>query len=189
MWAQIFGAIGKGGSAILGAHGDYQAAKQAGVQMQATADGLQQQGRDQAALIRRAGRAIRGQQVAQYAANGVMIGEGSAGEVERQTVTDVEHDAFQAILQGDRQALALRTQDKVQRIAAKASQLAVLIDPLFANPQAMQGWKTYSPASTGSAAGASGYDPAGFNGTNDRGSSSVGGNGLDWWVRNGSGGD
>lgn len=69
-----------------------------------------------AEIIRRAGRRQVGQANASYAAAGVQVGQGSAAEVERAINVGVEHDAFQAILEGDRKALGLQTDAKMQRI-------------------------------------------------------------------------
>jgi hypothetical protein len=145
-WLQIFGAIAQGGAAILSSQAAYSTAKLQGAQDAYDADEAEKQGQQQAALIRRAGHGVLGSQRAGYAASGVMIGEGSAGEVERETITDTEHDAFQAILSGQRQALAMRTQAKLQKIQAKAALTSTLIDPLASSGSAgsaMSGWKTF----------------------------------------------
>lgn len=148
MWLQLFGEIAKGAGAGLSAQGGYENAMLSSDQAEYEAKDAEKYGSDQAALIRRAGRRVVGSQRTDYAASGVQIGEGSAGQVERETVVDTEHDAFQAILGGQRQALALRTQAKLGRISARASALATAIDPLMASNSgagSMAGWKTYNP--------------------------------------------
>ena len=151
MWAQLFQAIGQGASADLNASSGYQNAMLSTDQAEYDAGQAEQHGQDQARVIRRVGRRVAGSQRAGYAASGVQIGEGSAGQVERETVTDTEHDAYQAILNGQRQALSLRTQAKLGRISARAAVTSALIDPLVAsgmNSSAMSGWKTYNPNSS-----------------------------------------
>lgn len=150
IWTQIFQAIAKGGGNLMAANADFQTVKAQGDQAAYSAKQAEQQGQDQARMIRRAGRTMVGAERAGYAASGVQVGEGSAGEVERQTVVDTEHDAFQAILGGQRQALALRTQAKLAKISSKAALTSTLIDPLNSNTGAMQGWKTYNPGYQGS---------------------------------------
>lgn len=76
-------------------------------------------GRQTAEIIRRAGRQLVGSQVAGYAGAGVKIGEGSALETERDTMHDVEHDAFQAILEGDRRAIGMRLDADLTRIQGR----------------------------------------------------------------------
>lgn len=148
MWMQLFGEIAKGAGAGLSAQGGYENAMLSSDQAEYEAQDAEKYGRDQAGLIRRAGRRVVGSQRAGYAASGVQIGQGSAEQVEAETVTDTEHDAFQAILGGQRQAIALRTQAKLGRISARANATATLIDPLVASNSgigSMSGWKTYNP--------------------------------------------
>jgi len=148
MWMQLFGEIAKGAGAGLSAQGGYENAMMSGDQAEYQAQDVEKYGRDQAGLIRRAGRRVLGNQRASYAGAGVQIGQGSAQQVEDETTVDTEHDAFQAILGGQRQAIALRTQARLGRITARASALATLIDPLVASNSgagSMSGWKTYNP--------------------------------------------
>jgi hypothetical protein len=155
MWMQIFGAVAQGGGKMMSSASSYANVKQTADQELYDADAAEKQGQNQAALIRRAGKRVLGQQRAGYAASGVQVGEGSAGEVERETVVDTEHDAFQAILSGQRQALALRTQAKLQKIQGKAALTSTLIDPLMSGGGAgnvMSGWKTYKPTYNSQAA-------------------------------------
>jgi hypothetical protein len=59
-------------------------------------------------LIRRAGNKARGTAKAAYAGAGVKLGEGSAAAVEDQMTLDIEHDAYQAILDGKNRARGAR---------------------------------------------------------------------------------
>jgi hypothetical protein len=77
-----------------------------------------------AEIIRRAGRRQVGAGNAAYAAAGVQVGAGSAAEVERQTMIDVEHDAYQSILQGERRAIGLEADAKISRISGRAQEHA-----------------------------------------------------------------
>lgn len=167
MWIQLFQAIAKGGGALLSSNAGYQGSKLESDQADYDADQAITAGQDQARLIRRAGARVLGTQRADYAASGVQVGQGSAEQVERETITDSTHDAFQAILQGQRQALALRTQAHLGRITARAAFASTLIDPLAsAGGISMSGWKTKpSPTLNGgnSYQGASG----GFYANND----------------------
>ncbi len=104
-----------------------------------------------AALIRKAGRGQVGQANTSYAAAGVKVGEGSALETERQIDQNVEHDAFQAILDGQRKALGLQTDAKITRANGRAAQSAGYVNAMTAAVSgygnAMKttgGWKTGS---------------------------------------------
>lgn len=102
---------------LLTAFGQYQqgqAAKAQGglqasaLQYQATVD--IEQGKQQAALIRRAQRYAVGRADTAAAASGVVVDSGSAGEVDRTIINDSEHDAYQAILSGNRRARGAQVQ-------------------------------------------------------------------------------
>lgn len=67
-------------------------------------------GMEHARLIRRQQRTAIGSADAAAAASGVVVGQGSAGEVDRQIYQDTEHDAYQAILAGDRKQRSLQVQ-------------------------------------------------------------------------------
>ena len=139
-----------------------------------------------AQIIRNAGRKQVGQANAAYAAAGVKVGEGSALEIERQIDTNVEHDAFQAILDGQRKAIGLRTDADLTRISGKQQESAGYVNAVGT---VLQGASSYMRATGGWKTGSlSGWDAGGFNGTNDRGRISVGSN-TDWFMRNGKGGD
>lgn len=141
----LFSNIAKGGGNLMSAWGDHQSAGMSGKMADFYAGEEEKAGQEMAGIIRRAGERLRSSQVAAYAGAGVKVGEGSAATVEGQTVVDTEHDAYQAILGGQRRALALRTQSKMQKISAKAAWMSTLIDPLFANTSAFSGWKTFQP--------------------------------------------
>lgn len=81
-----------------------------------------------AEIIRRAGRSQVGQATAAFAGAGVKVGEGSAGEVERQINLDVEHDAFQALLEGGRRASGLRTEAAMTRAQGRMAQTAGIVN-------------------------------------------------------------
>lgn len=138
--------------------------------------------RAEAALIRRQGRAARGQTVVAAAAAGVKIGEGSAGDAERQVMQDAETDAATAILNGDRAARSGRfladQKRRAGRDARRASYLEAGATLMSAGEKGYSYYKDRLP----------GWDAGGFNGTNDRSLFSFG-NGVDWWGRNGRGGD
>ena len=99
-----------------------------------------------AEMIRRAGRRQIGAANAAYAGAGVKVGEGSALEMERQTGIDVEHDAFQAILDGDRRAAGLTTDAGLTRIsgsmAAKAGEVNAAGTLLSTGGNAYNKWNT-----------------------------------------------
>ena len=87
-----------------------------------------------------------GQANAAFAGAGVKVGEGSAREVERQINQDVEHDAFQTILEGDRRSLGLKTQATMARIDGSMKQTAGYVNAagslLATGYQAYTKWKT-----------------------------------------------
>lgn len=138
-----------------------------------------------AEVIRRAGRRQVGQAVAAFAGAGVKVGEGSAGEVERDITQGYEDDAFQALLDGGRRASGLRLDGQLTRIDGSQKQAAAYVN---AAGTVLQGVGQYARATGWTTKGPAGWDAGGFNGTNDRGRVSVG-NSTDWWLRNGRSGD
>lgn len=115
---------------------------------------------DTAKVIRRAGRRQVAQTGAAYAGAGVKVGEGTAQLVEDEITQDVEHDAFQALLTGDRRANALRTQADLARITGKSTEQAGNVNAansvLRSGYQSMQtsGWRTNGPGFSGGQQGA-----------------------------------
>lgn len=138
----------------------------------------------QADAIRRQGQRDRGSTVAAVAASGVKIGEGSAGDAELQVMQDAMTDERLAILRGDQTARQLRARATITRRAGRDAQRAGYI---AAATTLMSSYANYQQAS-GSKFNPAGWDAGGYNGTNDRGTFSMG-SGSDWWARNGRGGD
>lgn len=99
-----------------------------------------------AELIRRAGRRQAGAANAAYAGAGVKVGEGSALETERQIYQDSEHDAFQAILEGNRRARGYTTQASMERINASQQETAGIVN---AFGSVLQGGQSYMRANGG----------------------------------------
>lgn len=132
-----------------------------------------------AQLIRRQGVSDRARSVAGAAASGVVVGQGSAGDAERQVMQDAEADAYMAILNGDNAAKGLRadaeSRRRAGRDAKRASQIGAFSTLLSRGAQGLK-------------AKFDGLDLMGPNGTNDRGAFSFGSNQA-WWTRNGSSGD
>lgn len=106
-----------------------------------------------AAMIRRTGRRQVGAVNAGYAAAGVKVGEGSALEAERYVEQGVEHDAFQAILDGSRRASGLNTEAKTARISgdmqATAGTVGAIGTLLSTGFQAYSKWRTMPSAGDG----------------------------------------
>jgi hypothetical protein len=139
----------------MNAYGQIQQGKIAKAQAGMQADSLDYQAKGEidaatkyAAIIRRAGRKQIGATVAGYAGAGVKVGEGSAGEVEGQIQQDVEHDAFQAILDGGRRASGLQTDATMMRMQGKNAARAGMVNAVgtvlagFANGAQANGWNT-----------------------------------------------
>ena len=111
-----------------------------------------------AAIIRRAGRETVGRANAGYAASGVVVGEGSAGETERQITMDYQHDAFQAILEGNRRARGMQTEAALTRIDGSMKATAGIVNGigtvLGGTYSAMRanGWRTAGPGFSGTQA-------------------------------------
>lgn len=78
----------------------------------------------EAQMIRRQGRQARGQTVAAAAASGVKVGQGSAGDAERQVMQDTETDAATAILNGTRAARGASFQADQSRRAGRDARRA-----------------------------------------------------------------
>lgn len=137
-----------------------------------------------AAAARRQGQRDRGSTVAAVAASGVKIGEGSAGDAERQVVQDANTDERLAILRGDQTSRQLNARAQITRRAGRDALRAGYIG---AATSLLSAGAAYGQAS-GARFSAAGWDAGGFNGTNDRGTFGMG-SGSDWWARNGRGGD
>lgn len=175
--------------AVTSLYSGYQSGKlakeQGGAQQQALdyqAGVEEANGLSMAAIIRRAGKRTVGAANAAYAAAGVKVGEGSALTTEGQIEQDVEHDAYQAILEGKRRGRAARLEGINANIAGQQRATAAYVNAansaISSFSKGASGWKT----------GGSAFDARGVNGTNDRSFFSAGSN-FDWHTKYGSGGD
>lgn len=137
------GSYAKGQADLQASQMDYQAKQE------------QQTALETARIIRRAGHKAIGQANAAYAGAGVKVGEGSAGDTERQLYQDVEHDAYQAILEGDRRALGLRTQGTMARAQGDMAKSASYVNAVnslaggFYKGMTGSGWRTAGPGFSG----------------------------------------
>jgi hypothetical protein len=111
-----------------------------------------------ARIIRRAGERQAGQANAGYAASGVVVGQGSAGDVERQITEGYEHDAYQAILEGNRRARGLETdaeltriQGRMQRTAGYVNAVGTVLGGAYQGLRAA-GWRSAGPGFAGTQA-------------------------------------
>lgn len=97
MWGALLSAFGS----VLGGQGAKRsAAENARLELMAA--------KDTAKLIRRRAKEAQGSAAAGYAASGVEVGTGSAGEVERQIAYESEFDAMNTLLTGKRRAAAAK---------------------------------------------------------------------------------
>lgn len=101
-----------------------------------------------ALIIRKQGaRDIASSNVAQ-AASGVVVGEGSGEEVNREIENNTEHDAHMAILSGQRQARGLQTEAAMERQAGQNAQTNSIFNAAGTvlgsvnSYNRYQGWKT-----------------------------------------------
>lgn len=133
---------------------------------------------------RRQGQRDRGSTVSAVAASGVVVGDGSAGDAERQVVQDSLTDERLALLRGDQTARQLTARASITR---RAGRDALRSSYIGAATSLMSSYANFSRAS-GTTFNPAGYDVRGYNGTNDRGFFSMG-SASDWWARNGRGGD
>lgn len=124
-----------------------------------------------AEVIRRAGRKQVGAANAAYAGSGVVVGQGSAAEVEREITQDYEHDAFQALLEGDRSARGREVDARMARISGRATETAGMVNAfstaLAGGYQALKanGWRTAGPGFSGTQAKAPIVDRSIYSGT------------------------
>jgi len=108
-----------------------------------------------AAVIRRAGRKQVGQANAAYAGSGVVVGEGSAGDIEAEIRQGVEHDAYQALLEGHRRGRGMSTQAQLTRIDGGMRETAGYVNAvgtaLGGSYKALKanGWRTAGPGFSG----------------------------------------
>lgn len=166
------GITAKGNANLQAADLEYQAAVER--------DNAQQD----AQQIRRAGRQALGETVTAIAASGVKLGQGSAADAERQVMQDTFTDERLALLRGDQAGRQLQARADMTRRAGRDAMRAAWINTATS---LMSSYGNYQKAS-GTSFNAKGWDARGFNGTNDRSVISTG-SGIDWWARNGRGGD
>lgn len=140
-----------------GKYANGQAQLQAG-QMEYQAQVENENAMKTAAIIRRAGRRQVGAANAAYAGAGVVVGMGSAGDVEQEITRDVEHDAFQAILEGQRRGRGLTTQAQLTRIDGSMRETAGMVNALGTalggtyQAAVANGWRTAGPGFSGTQA-------------------------------------
>lgn len=109
----------------------------------------------EAARIRRAGEAQRGQTVAGFAGAGVKVGEGSALDAERQVMEDVARDEYMAIITGERRASGLEREARYRRMAGsdarRAGELGAATSLLSAGASYARasGWRSRGPGFSG----------------------------------------
>lgn len=138
----------------------------------------------EAAAIRRDGQRARGETVTAIAASGVKLGDGSAADAERQVMQDANTDERLALLRGDQEGRQLYARAQNVR---RAGRQALRAGYLNAASSLIDSYDKYTQAA-GQRFTFKGWDARGYTGTNDRSLMSFGNN-LDWWARNGSGGD
>lgn len=141
------GAIQQGGtmqalSGGLGALGDLAMGATRARAARADAAAERAAGQQRASRIRDAGAETLGAARAQLAASGVKVGAGSALDIERRIVRNVEQDAGVAILTGERRAQALDAQ-------ARYSQAAGINSALDGLGGAVDNWKRSRRATEG----------------------------------------
>jgi hypothetical protein len=96
------------GSALYSGSQAKQAGQIAGIYAEGQAQLDEMHALETSKLVRKAGRRQIGAANAAYAASGVKLGEGSALAVENEMTVGVEHDAYQALLEGTNRAFAVR---------------------------------------------------------------------------------
>jgi hypothetical protein len=121
-----------------------------------------------AKIIRRAGRKAVGAASAGYAGAGVKVGEGSAAEVGEEITAAVEHDAYQAILEGKNRASSARQAGRNADQAGRDAQTASIISATGTALGAYNaknrtsspgtGWRTNGPGFSGTQAPAPVYN-------------------------------
>jgi hypothetical protein len=128
--AAIVGIGMQAAGGILGAYGSIQAGNQNQRLAEREADVLdyraslvEEQGKFGAEQTRKKGTAIQGAQKAGYAAQGVVVGDGTSGEQIEQTAKLSEQDALQIKLNAAREAWGLREQAKMTRYRGDIAKL------------------------------------------------------------------
>lgn len=122
---------------ILGAYGSIQsgnanqrlAEREADV-LEYRASLAEEQGKFGAESVRKQGKAIQGAQKTGYASQGVVVGDGSSGQVLEQTAKLSEQDALQIKLNAAREAWGMREQAKVTRYQGDLAKLKGRLDAI-----------------------------------------------------------
>lgn len=109
----------------------------------------------QAKIIRREGRRAIGSATAAYAGAGVKVDQGSAAEVQREMQMNVEKDAFQAILEGDRRGRGYQVDSVMARTSGDLAQAAGVVNAVttmaggaYSGLRA-SGWRSKGPGFSG----------------------------------------
>lgn len=110
---------------------------------QAKAEELQaaqtlQAAQDEALRIRKAGERATGAARAQLAASGIDVNSGSALTIEDDITGNVESDAYNVLLTGDRRSTALRNSAAMSRAAGRQAMFSSVLGSVTTG---LQGWK------------------------------------------------
>lgn len=148
--------------AAVQAYGGIQQGRAARRQANAEADEMDRQAayeraiaQGEAAQIRRAGDTARGATLGALAASGVVVGEGSALDAERQVMTDYAQDEAITLLTGEQRASSLRAsadnRRRSGRDARRAANVGAVTSLLSAGVQSARaaGWRQYGPGFSG----------------------------------------
>ena len=133
----IAGAAASAGGGLLGAYGTWKQgeseldlAREEANMLRVQAGQAIEQGDEQAALIRDKGKVVEGQQKVSYAAQGVLVGTGSSGQVMEDTAQAVEADARTAKLNAAREAWSLRKRATIREDQGEAAYRAARLNAI-----------------------------------------------------------
>ena len=130
-----------GGNLLQGAE-NYKAAKQEAGQLLFEAGQVEQEGREQAKVIKKQGRTVLGGATVELATGGFRLDTAQGVQIREEIVRNVEHDAMNAVLTGDLQAMQMRQRAREIRKAAKKGRgLGALVAVAGAGTQAYMAGK------------------------------------------------
>lgn len=107
-----------GGNLLQGAE-NYKADNQEAGQLLFEAGQVEQEGRQQAKVIKKQGRTVLGGATVELATGGFRLDTAQGVQIREEIVRNVEHDAMNAVLTGDLQAMQMRQRAREIRKAAK----------------------------------------------------------------------
>lgn len=120
----------KMGGNLLQAQENYKSASNDAASLLFEAGQVEQEGREQAKVIKKQGRTVLGGATVELATGGFRLDTAQGVQIREEIVRNVEHDAMNAVLTGDLQAMQMRQRAREIRKAAKKGRKLAIVTTL-----------------------------------------------------------